>query len=125
MWLEDMITGDYTPYVLADLYRDVTWATTTPIHTGEQIYLRQNFKDLIDKRAVNIVGPDPEDVGGIAELKWIAEYADLQRDHDGAARRLRRADRAGGARAAWRRRCPTTTSPSSTRTAGRRGGTRS
>ena len=21
MWLEDMITGDYTPYVLADLYR--------------------------------------------------------------------------------------------------------
>jgi L-alanine-DL-glutamate epimerase-like enolase superfamily enzyme len=77
MWLEDMITGDYTPYVLADLYRDVTWATTTPIHTGEQIYLRQNFKDLIEKRAVNVVGPDPADVGGIAELKWIAEYADL------------------------------------------------
>ena len=22
-------------------------------------------------------GPDPEDVGGLAELKWIAEYADL------------------------------------------------
>jgi L-alanine-DL-glutamate epimerase-like enolase superfamily enzyme len=77
MWLEDMITGDYTPYVLADLYRDVTWATTTPIHTGEQIYLRQNFKELIEKRAVNVVGPDPADVGGIAELKWIAEYADL------------------------------------------------
>jgi L-alanine-DL-glutamate epimerase-like enolase superfamily enzyme len=77
LWLEDMITGDYTPYVLADLYRDVTWNTTTAIHTGEQIYLRQNFKDLIEKRAVNIVGPDPADVGGIAELKWIAEYADL------------------------------------------------
>jgi len=26
---------------------------------------------------VNVVGPDPADVGGIAELKWIAEYADL------------------------------------------------
>jgi L-alanine-DL-glutamate epimerase-like enolase superfamily enzyme len=49
LWLEDMITGDYTPYVLADLYRDVTWATTTPIHTGEQIYLRQNFMDLLSK----------------------------------------------------------------------------
>ncbi len=24
-----------------------------------------------------MVGPDPADVGGIAELKWIAEYADL------------------------------------------------
>ncbi len=77
MWLEDMITGDYTPYVLADLYRDVTTSTSTPIHTGEQIYLRQHFKELFQKQAVRVVGPDPLDVGGIAELKWIAEYADL------------------------------------------------
>ena len=77
MWLEDMITGDYTPYVQSDLYREVTRSTSTPIHTGEQIYLRHNFKDLIEKKAVNIVGPDPLDVGGIAETKWIAEYAEL------------------------------------------------
>ena len=77
MWLEDMITGDYTPFVNADVYREVTRATTTPIHTGEQIYLRQNFKQLVEGKAVRIVGPDPADVGGIAELKWIAEYADL------------------------------------------------
>jgi len=77
MWLEDLITGDYMPYVLADVYREVTRSTATPIHTGEQIYLRQNFKDLIEKHAVNIVGPDPADVGGLAELKWVAEYADL------------------------------------------------
>ena len=77
MWLEDMITGDYTPYVLADLYREVTMSTSTPIHTGEQIYLRQNFMELFEKQAINIVGPDPADVGGIAELKWVAEYADL------------------------------------------------
>jgi L-alanine-DL-glutamate epimerase-like enolase superfamily enzyme len=77
MWLEDLITGDYTPYVLADLYRELTMTTSTPIHTGEQIYLRQNFVELIEKKAVNVVGPDPCDVGGIAELKWIAEYADL------------------------------------------------
>jgi L-alanine-DL-glutamate epimerase-like enolase superfamily enzyme len=72
-----MITGDYTPYVLADLYREVTRATSTPIHTGEQIYLRQHFKDLFEQKAVNVVGPDPLDVGGLAETKWIAEYADL------------------------------------------------
>lgn len=77
LWLEDLITGDYTPYVLADLYREVTSATTTPIHTGEQIYLRQNFVDLIEKHAVRIIGPDPADIGGLAELKWVAEYADL------------------------------------------------
>jgi L-alanine-DL-glutamate epimerase-like enolase superfamily enzyme len=77
MWLEDMLTGDYTPYVDADVYREVTRSTSTPIHTGEQIYLRQNFKALIEKKAVRVVGPDPLDVGGIAELKWVAEYADL------------------------------------------------
>jgi L-alanine-DL-glutamate epimerase-like enolase superfamily enzyme len=76
-WIEDILTGDYTPYPNAELYRDLKQATSVPIHTGEQIYLRQNFKDLIEKQAVDVVGPDPEDVGGIAELKWIAEYADL------------------------------------------------
>lgn len=77
LWLEDLLTGDYTPYVQTDLYRQVTQSTSTPIHTGEQIYLRQNFMDLIEKQAVNVIGPDPADVGGIAELKWVAEYADL------------------------------------------------
>jgi len=77
MWLEDLLTGDYTPHVSADVYREVTRSTSTPIHTGEQIYLRQNFKDLIEKHAVNIIGPDPADIGGLAELKWVAEYADL------------------------------------------------
>ncbi|MFN8491428.1 MAG: mandelate racemase/muconate lactonizing enzyme family protein [Caldilineaceae bacterium] len=77
VWLEDMITGDYSPYVQADLYREVITQTTTPLHTGEQIYLRQNFIDLLEKQAVNIIGPDPLDVGGLTELKWIAEYADL------------------------------------------------
>jgi len=77
MWIEDAITGDYTPYVSADVYRDITGQTSTPIHTGEQIYLRQNFKELIEKRAVDVIGPDPCDIGGIAELKWVTEYADL------------------------------------------------
>ncbi len=76
-WLEDLITGDYTPYPNAEVFREVTQSTSIAIHTGEEIYLRENFKDLIEKQAVNIVGPDPEDVGGIAEMKWIAEYADL------------------------------------------------
>ena len=76
-WLEDLITGDYTPYPNAEVFREVTQSTSVAIHTGEEIYLRENFKDLIEKQAVNIVGPDPEDVGGLAEMKWIAEYADL------------------------------------------------
>ena len=77
LWIEDMITGDYSPFVNHDVYRDVTHATTTPIHTGEQIYLRQGYKHLIESHAVNVIGPDPCDVGGLAEIKWVAEHADL------------------------------------------------
>ena len=76
-WLEDMLTGDYMPYPNAQLFRDLKQGTSLPIHTGEEIYLRENFKDLIENQAVDVVGPDPEDVGGLAEMKWIAEYADL------------------------------------------------
>lgn len=77
MWLEDLLTGDYVPWVAPDLYRELTRVSTTPIHTGEQIYLRHNFKELIETNAVNVIGPDPADIGGIAELKWVAEFADL------------------------------------------------
>ncbi|WP_320203603.1 mandelate racemase/muconate lactonizing enzyme family protein [Agrobacterium rosae] len=77
LWVEDLLSGDYTPWVNAGVYRELTSATSIPIHTGEQIYLRQNFKELIESQAVSVIGPDPADVGGIAELKWIAEYADL------------------------------------------------
>ena len=77
MWLEDLVTGDNEGYNMANLYRDITVNTTTNIHTGEQVYLRQNYREMIETQAVNIIGPDPADVGGIAELKFIAEYANL------------------------------------------------
>ena len=77
LWLEDMLSGDYVPFVTAEQYRDVKSKTSTPLHTGEQMYLRQNFMELIEKHAVDVIGPDPLDVGGIAELKWICEYADI------------------------------------------------
>ena len=75
MWLEDMLTGDYVPWVNPQAYRELTLSTSTPIHTGEQIYSRHNFKELIETQAVRVIGPDPADVGGMAELKWVAEHA--------------------------------------------------
>jgi len=77
LWLEDLLTGDRSNHVGVAEYKELTQATTTPIHTGEQIYLRHGFRELIETRAVSVIGPDPMDVGGLAELKWIAEYADM------------------------------------------------
>src|SRR5260370_35398204 len=47
MWLEDMLTGDYVPWVNPQAYRELTTSTSTPIHTGEQNYRRHTFKGLI------------------------------------------------------------------------------
>ncbi len=77
IWMEDTLSGDYTPGTTAAEYREVTRTTITPTHTGEQVYLRQGFRELIEMRAVRVIGPDPLDIGGLAELKWVAEYADL------------------------------------------------
>lgn len=121
LWLEDLITGDYTPYVNANVYREVTRRTATPIYTGEQVYVRQNFKALIERQAVNIIGPDPCDVGGLAELTWVAAYADLHgllMAPHGTADGLPPSSRSAPP-------CRATTSPSSTRSASPPGGTTS
>ena len=77
LWAEDLLTGDGTPYTDTEAYRLLSSSTSTPILTGEQVYLRQGFRSLIDQHAVDIVAPDICDVGGLAEAKWIADFADL------------------------------------------------
>jgi L-alanine-DL-glutamate epimerase-like enolase superfamily enzyme len=53
-------------------YRELTTSQSTPIHTGEQIYSRHNFKELIETQALPVIGPDPADLGGIADLKGLS-----------------------------------------------------
>lgn len=70
---EDIIPWQYT-----DQWREITTSTTTPTVTGEDIYMLEGgFKPLIDKRAVDIVHPDPNTAGGILETKKIGDYASL------------------------------------------------
>lgn len=70
-WLEDMVPWDYT-----DMWREITLAIETPTITGEDIFLLEHFKPLIDARAVDIVHPDPNSAGGILETKRIGDYAE-------------------------------------------------
>jgi len=77
MWGEDLLSGNFVPWVHVAEYRELTRATATPTHTGEQIYLRHNFRELIAQQAVRVIGPEMLDIGGMAELKWVAEFADL------------------------------------------------
>ena len=70
-WMEDVLPWFYT-----DQLRTLTEATTTPIITGEDCYLLNDFKPLIDKHAVDIIHPDINSSGGILETKKIGDYAE-------------------------------------------------
>jgi L-alanine-DL-glutamate epimerase-like enolase superfamily enzyme len=70
-WLEDMVPWDYT-----EQWKTITDALETPTTTGEDIYLLQYFKPLIDIHAVDIVHPDLASSGGLLETKRIGDYAE-------------------------------------------------
>lgn len=70
-WLEDTVPWDYT-----DQLKTITDTLDTPILTGEDIYLLDNFQPLIDNHAVDIVHPDLASAGGLLETKHIGDYAE-------------------------------------------------
>lgn len=69
-WIEDMV-----PWQFTGQWRQLTEGMTTPTCTGEDIYGRDGFVDLIENEAVRIIHPDPATSGGLAETKKIGDYA--------------------------------------------------
>lgn len=69
-WIEDMI-----PWQYSEQWRALTDAVATPTCTGEDIYLAEGFRPLLEKGAVRIIHPDPATAGGIAETKRIGDLA--------------------------------------------------
>ena len=70
-WLEDLIPWQYT-----EQWKEISMAVNVPTLTGEDIYLLDGFRDLIDQRAVDLVHPDPVTAGGYMETKRIGDYAE-------------------------------------------------
>jgi L-alanine-DL-glutamate epimerase-like enolase superfamily enzyme len=70
-WLEDMV-----PWQMTEQHKTITQALETPTTTGEDIYLLNYFKPLIDEHAVDIIHPDLASSGGLLETKRIADYAE-------------------------------------------------
>ena len=58
-----------------DAIKEVKEATTIPVVTGEALYTRNDFREVFDKRAVDIINPDICNTGGILELTQIAAMA--------------------------------------------------
>jgi L-alanine-DL-glutamate epimerase-like enolase superfamily enzyme len=71
LWLEDPV-----PPENIDAQAKVTAATRTPICTGENLYRKHGFRELIEKQAAEIIAPDIPKMGGLLEAKKVADHAD-------------------------------------------------
>lgn len=70
-WLEDMVPWQYT-----EQYVRLSNSCATPICTGEDIYCKEDFMPLFEKRAISVCHPDIATSGGILETKKIGDLAE-------------------------------------------------
>lgn len=72
MWLEEPIPAENL-----EAYRLITESTSTPICTGENLYLAHPFRRLLEIGGVDIIMPDLQKAGGLGEAQRIANLANL------------------------------------------------
>ena len=70
-WMEDAV-----PWQMTDQWVRLHEATTVPLGTGEDIYLKESFKPLFESGALAVVHPDVLTAGGIMETKKIGDMAE-------------------------------------------------
>ncbi len=59
-----------------DIMADMARKTHIPIATGERIFTKWGFREILEKRAASILQPDISHVGGIFEARLIAGMAE-------------------------------------------------
>jgi galactonate dehydratase len=59
-----------------DLMADIARGTHIPIATGERIFTKWGFREILEKRAATILQPDLCHAGGITEVRLIAGMAE-------------------------------------------------
>ena len=69
-WYEDMV-----PWQFTEQYARLARAVNTPICTGEDIYLKEGFRPLLEAKGVAVIHPDLATAGGIMETKKIGDLA--------------------------------------------------
>ena len=70
-WMEDILHWDDI-----EGHCQITRNINVPTNTGENIYLWDGFRNLIEARAVDIIHPDLLTSGGMLETKKIGDYAE-------------------------------------------------
>jgi galactonate dehydratase len=60
-----------------DVLADIAHSTEIPIATGERLFTKWGFKEVLEKRAASILQPDLSHAGGIMECRLIAGMAEV------------------------------------------------
>lgn len=71
-WIEDPVPSQNVEALL-----EVKAHTNLPISAGELFATRFDFREVIETRAISILGPDSITTGGLAEFRRIGELAEL------------------------------------------------
>lgn len=71
MFLEEVVLPENE-----EAFREIANHTSTPLATGERLYSRWEFKNLLKEGAIDIIQPDIALCGGILETKKIAAMAE-------------------------------------------------
>jgi L-alanine-DL-glutamate epimerase-like enolase superfamily enzyme len=72
LWLEDAVPPYNTRSFLT-----LRQSTSVPLCTGENLFLRHGFRELIESQAVHLISPDLQKVGGLLEARRIADHAEM------------------------------------------------
>lgn len=72
LWIEEPVLPE-TPNAL----RRLAEKFVIPIATGERLFTRWGFRDILEEELVATIQPDPANAGGITEMVKIAQLAEM------------------------------------------------
>ncbi|CAN5877721.1 mandelate racemase/muconate lactonizing enzyme family protein [soil metagenome] len=71
-WIEEPVAPED-----AKGHQIVARSVACPVATGERLYTRAEFRELLERRACDILQPDPTQCGGLLETKKLAATAEI------------------------------------------------
>lgn len=79
--MHPMFVEEPVPQENVDALKLVSDHAPFPIATGERLLTRWGFREVFEKHAVSLIQPDASHVGGISELKKVANMAEVYYMH--------------------------------------------
>jgi len=79
--MRPMFVEEPVPQENVDALKLVSNHVPYPIATGERLLTRWGFREIFEKGAVSLIQPDTSHVGGITELKKVANMAEVYYMH--------------------------------------------